>query len=374
MWLKKQANAYKQFVEDHPTQVKRIEEALRLGTMMIPLGRLGVYSEVINEGLYSILGNISSVHDYFIHDRSIQDQNSSLPKLFLKKLRMLLTFISNIEVVTEMYLRQFVSNQIKRKFIVLVEWFKAVSKIIILFHMRRTQKKSLLIANGQYVSKIKSTQPELQAPQETRTLETSDTTLTEDGSSFWIGKRTGKKFKLPHQIGHLSNMKSKLVPGSSNVGPETPESKADDFLCLLGELLNIARPLVTLYNRNWIGFCTAVLLDIVSFRCIALSYFASVKNPENKSSRELIFSKLKGKDINYDLTKMDAIAKNELSRRALLFFLYLLRNPLYKVFTLAMAKRFQRNLSKLPLANRMGNFVEDTLNYYHKVHFYTSGS
>ena len=42
--------------------VKRAEEMGRLGAMLIPVGRLGQYSELINELFYAVLGLVGSFH------------------------------------------------------------------------------------------------------------------------------------------------------------------------------------------------------------------------------------------------------------------------------------------------------------------------
>lgn len=391
VWIREKYEEYRQYVEQNPRQVKRIEEFARMGTMMVPISRLGAHSEVINEGLYSILGNISSIHDHFINVKqnllSNKENNNKTSSLI--KLRMFLTFISHTEVVTEMYLRQFVNNKVCRKYIWLLEWFKVISKLFILFLMRKKAKNFMLFGNGQYNS---SKQPQItnNVEEESSTAIANPTniepvtTLSEitvpetKKESVWIGKRTGKKLILPENLKHLSNEDSlgevEVKDLDLSKALKTNEDKCDRTLSLIAELLNILRPLVTLYSNSWFGWVVSLLVDCLSFRLISLAHCSVGKNMKDKSVKEIMIQKLKGKDVVFKLTKLGKDEKGEVTRRSMLLMLYLMRTPFYDKYTLSWARTLQDSLKKLPFLNQLGNFVEDTLNYYHKVHFYNSGS
>lgn len=485
---------YRAFVQSHPKEIKRAEEMAKMGFMFAPVSKLGVYSETINESLYAILGNVSSLHDHLIHSPDSHEvsqnleekQNEMKAKIssvnlskitvtwLVLRLRMFLTFLANTEVALEMAIRQFISQIAHRRFIKVVEWLKVFSRCCLLVFKRRAngRKQTVLVSGGQHHPKswkesklreeimqkkalaenaIKSVSELSDVPEITEITEDSETLLgdqqrnSKSSSSmnlldeqltrrdpavsmdlpkvaYWVGKRTGKKYRLPDHLKHLSNaspdevepdetgdsssQKSKRDTTRSNLskGKESRHPlalEADLKLNLLGEVLHIFRPVIYLHLHqlfhtekkrtflNWFPWLTSLVVEVVSMRLTSVA--ATTNDPAFLKDRSdaSVVDIMKHKVLTFDSSLKStsdevedcehidiekAQLHSELNRRRILLFLYMMRSPWYERFTLSTARYLQDIIKKLPMTDGLGNVIEDTLDYYHNAHFYISGS
>mmetsp|Transcript_8509 Transcript_8509/g.10216 ORF Transcript_8509/g.10216 Transcript_8509/m.10216 type:complete len:409 (-) Transcript_8509:415-1641(-) len=386
---------YKAYVRANPAQIKRAEEMGRLGAMLLPVGRLGEYSELINELFYAILGLVGAFHDHLIHG---QEQ----ARLSFHRLRVLLNLLSHTEVVLEMACSHFGGEANHQKFIYSLECFKAIVRLMIL---SKTSKNTILMNGGQYDAKahLPLAPPPGQQPTSSQTgasVETSDSNSTENienqeiaeqkqnENPRWIGKRSGKVLQLSQSLKEYDNAGgAETSSGSGNSKPLATRANAravdlegENMLRMFGEVLNILRPVIYLSQlrrgdrKRWSPWLISLFIDLLSFRVSSVAIAPQVA-PENcKTPLECALKKfmLGPGALSNDEDTKKAVA--ELGRRRLLVLFYLMRSPVYDNYTLAFVHSIRSGLEKLPALGAIGGMIEETLQYYHRTHFYISAS
>mmetsp|Transcript_13433 Transcript_13433/g.17422 ORF Transcript_13433/g.17422 Transcript_13433/m.17422 type:complete len:409 (+) Transcript_13433:159-1385(+) len=389
--------SYKQYVRANPAQVKRAEEMGRLGAMLLPVGRLGEYSELINELFYSTLGLVGAFHDHIIHGEGVA-------KLSCHRLRVMLNLLSHSEVVLEMGTRHFGGEAKHRQFVYSLECLKALVRLVILAN---TPKGSILMSGGQYDAKahvlpVNTLQPQQQqqqneqipnAEQKAEPEQKTEEPLTPKNPR-WVGKRSGKILKLGNALGEYDNTDANAAEQNqdkqesqsvttSRVTRATArliDTEADNMVRIFGEVLAILRPVVYIAlvmrttKKKWHPWILSMMIDVLSFRFSSVALAPQVAPETCNSVFECVVHKvIQGPGVlSTDADTKKAVA--ELGRRRLLVLFYLMRSPLYDNYTLAFIRSIRGGLEKLPVVGAIGGMIEETLQYYHKTHFYISAS
>lgn len=165
------------------------------------------------------------------------------------------------------------------------------------------------------------------------------------------------------------------------------DEEANKLLAAIGEVLYIFRPVVyvTLWLRSanrsqdWHPFLISFTMDILSMRVSDIAQSPKPASSKCASVWECALDKfLQGADLNPHPEKANDLefrkSQDELRRRKMLLALYLMRSPVFDRYTLAFARRLGSGVERLPVLGALGGIIGETLLYYHRNHFYISGS
>jgi len=351
---------YNEFVRLHPQQVKRMEEMGRLVTMMLPVSRLGKYSEVFTESTYSVLGLVG-----LYHDRVIQGTSNTLSSGPRHILRLILTLVTHTEVTLEMLSKLLGGDQMRLFYIFMVELSKAISRLVLLFG----GKTKLLISGGHYEAAKKDAVPPVEDAVQPAV---SQPTLR---SPQWQGRRSGKVVQLPNELTSFSNVSE--PPTSDSAPPRFVDTPENAILQTFGEVVYITRPLVYVCHLrisskdSWRPWMVSLMLELVSLRSSSLCTSPTCIEDQKLHPAMRAMKKF----INGSGGMPDKTMDDELKRRRTLLVLYLMRAPLFDTLTLPAVQRVAARFSSIPaVGSTISNIMVETLMYYHRNHFYISGS
>ena len=134
------------------------------------------------------------------------------------------------------------------------------------------------------------------------------------------------------------------------------EERRRKLLLFLGEVLHILRPVIYTYclrksrrKRSWWPFLLSALIAALNHTCTQ-------------------------RGIGRDLSRLDHLQQQELQRRRMLWFLYLLRSPIFQLLTEPVASSAHQGLSHVPLVGGLSSYGLQMLRYIHTHYFYISGS
>lgn len=162
---------------------------------------------------------------------------------------------------------------------------------------------------------------------------------------------------------------------ADDVQPVHPQAQAlsPERLLLMAELLYALRPMVyvillhlsdgeapapdTLLHRlrGALAFLVSLALDLASIQLSSQALLAARGGAPDEMQRPHPFDE-------------------ELARRRMLLYLYLLRSPLFDRATLPAMRRMAQLLKGVPLGGTMAQYGLDMLRFVHSVHFYHSNS
>eukprot|EP01138_Halocafeteria_seosinensis_P006649 gb/GECG01006797.1/.p1 GENE.gb/GECG01006797.1/~~gb/GECG01006797.1/.p1 ORF type:complete len:549 (+),score=63.55 gb/GECG01006797.1/:1-1647(+) len=329
----------------------------------------------------------------------------SVPRLEVpfeeRSIRWALTALSSVDVVLELAARHGGGEKIQRRLILIIEIVRAALKLTLLLK----SKKRHLIDEGR--------------------IERVDKKPADRASNpprWWKGRNTGMRFKLDDE---------RLASSSEYIEGQCDSVDVSNIR-VLGELLHILRPVAYASTSQLAGWGSWKAL-IVSMVFDATSYYCSMyaaweggggmtqqglwkhayslldafsgrgeycsawprvpSNPEQGMLRSVIERSaahtaslllrlaIWGIGFVSDFLNADAaqhcltdVEYNELSRRKRMWVLYLLRTPVFQLFTSPAVDRTVNGLSYLPLVGMLSRLCKDIIHFHSRVHFHHSGS
>jgi len=389
---------YSDFVRKHADEVRRVEEVGRLVALMLPTQRLGRFAEAFQESVYALMGLLS-----LLHSRILQGGlNMASPA------RLFLTLAAHAEVVVEM-LARLRSDAHHAALVRVLELAKAVLRLLLLGRM--SAENGVLIAGGQLLARPKSERASETTPHEEvfsaeydRADDDAQQITQEERHSgeekasshelrqkpvLWRGRRSGKTIPLPKSLSSFSNVENDGGDGNGGVNTQqvVEVGPEDVVLRVTGEVVHILRPLLYAMHlssdalsggkqKSWSPFIVSLSLELFSIRCSSVASSGRVDaSLENLSADRILMRAVNKLVIGTEASAEPQEISDEMKRRKQLIALYLMRSPLYDRLTLPMVQGFANGLSGLPgIGESLENLIVETLKYYHRNHFYISGS
>lgn len=321
-----------------------------------------------------------------------------------RSIRWVLTALSSVDVVLELAARHGGGENVQRRLILVVEVVKAALKLVLLFKT----KKRCIINEGriEHVDHKRSAQVD----------------AATEPPRWWKGKRTGMRFKVDNE--KLRNQSTELEGDCDCVTVSN--------IRVLGELLHILRPVAyasacqLMGWGSWKALTVSALFDTVSYYCSMYAAWEGGGGMQQQGMLRHVYSlvdALAGRGeyasawptispqanqgvLNYTLEYAAAHTASvflrviiwgigfvndllnsdeanhcltpaeyeELSRRKRLWVLYLLRTPIFQLFTAPVLERTSSSLSYLPLVGMLSRLCKDIVHFHSRVHFHNSGS
>jgi len=176
-----------------------------------------------------------------------------------------------------------------------------------------------------------------------------------------VGRRSGRSLVVPpalHKYGESGL--AELTPLRKQRGANEPLSQ-DEKLLVLGEALFIARPVVYVTlataspgaRSSWAPWVVSLALDVAALACTRTATGALAKARFKDEAKH---------------------ERDELGRRQLQLLHYLMLSPAYERGIGAATASFAESAKDTRGLGFVASAVNDTLGYYHDLHFYSSGS
>lgn len=254
------------------------------------------------------------------------------------RIRCVLTLIQHTQILIE---KIAMKSEVSEDAVLLMELAKSILRLALYFK----SDQPLLLDGGVYslTGAVEKMVTKQQKPQTSAQF-----SCTTSNEQIFVGKRKGRKFRYISQgcVVEQCTMEGCMEPSSSQMSRER--------VVVIGEVCHIIRPTVYAYcNRRWrkthpwAPFLASLVIDFIGHKC-------TMQGVDERS-------------LNW-------VQRQELGRRKLLWFLYLLRSPLFDASTLRAATSLKDSVSRIPLLRSILAYALSMLVYVQRHHFYIAGS
>lgn len=147
---------------------------------------------------------------------------------------------------------------------------------------------------------------------------------------------------------------------------------------MAGEAIHILRPLVYSYSygpageRSWRQWLTSLGMDAAAYTCTARAGGGGARSL--LTSLGATSGRAGAGDGVLVLPYLDDEQAAELSRRKMLWFLYLMRSPAFELLAEPVSRGAAGVFEGVPLLGGMAGYALNMLLYVQRHHFYTSAS
>ncbi|XP_034933815.1 transmembrane protease serine 9-like [Chelonus insularis] len=320
---------YKKWISQRPHVISDIENTIRT-LSYFTAGRFS-NSSIISELIYSMTNLLVLFNDCLIYASKYAD--FKLPQ-FQSQLKIWLTVVEYIEAILEVSAKKLWGEMGKWITIFIIQTFKAILRMILIH-----RNKERIIQNPAIspLNRDKLNRRLLQAEK-----------IEKEG---FVLKRSGKIIRSVNcNSGSIqSRIWTPLLPLDEELIFE-PESPAVRQRIIFAETLYILKPLIHLTtslvrgNKDWLPWVTALSLDLINIHMIT------------KESKHI---------------QLSATEKEEMIRRRISLFLYILRSPFYdrcsktKIYSL-----LNTATQTIPLARYITEPIAKYLPHWQQTYFY----
>ncbi|XP_015121058.1 peroxisomal membrane protein PEX16 [Diachasma alloeum] len=322
--------AYKTWVTSKPQVISDIESTVRC-LSYFTAGRFGS-SSLTSELIYSMPNLLILLNDHLLYTAKYAHLN--LPQ-FQSQIKIWLTIIEYTEALIEVGATKLWDKRGKWLVIFLVQLFKSVMRLILVHHDKERITQTPPI-------------PPLNREKLARPGIANLGSGFQNSAGFRLG-RSGTIVRSVNASGPIqSRIWSPLKPENEDIITiESPFTKRN---LLIAETLYIMKPMIHLIafimkgNKNWIPWMTALVLDLLSLHIIS------------KETKHTVYTKEE---------------KEEITRRRINLFLYILRSPFYDSCSKARILSLLDGLSNnVPLARFVAEPIVKYLPHWQKTYFY----
>ena len=344
MQFQKVWDMYSGMLLNDPAISTRLEALLRVSSYVIP-GRF-VASKELGELFYGLSNLLALLHDYIFRS------NLTLPSYpgteDEKRLLLYLSVIESVEVFLEMAAQRLWGEMGKWLMVVVIQFSKVATRLLLLFKNRpKLQKYPLIpLLNRQLVFQATRSKGMQEEREEKNSAEDeeymNDTNTTSEEQHVWRGKRSGRFVRSLSSTPPNGFRSWKL--------PESPTSENPTILSqkqFYAELLYVIRPILHLPSMFVFGE--------QSWKPWLLSCFADVASLSIHTQ------------CNPRLT---ALEKSEISRRFVLMLFYLLRSPFYDRHTKEKILIVLNGLCNVPILSIVIRPLLEYLPSWQRTYFY----
>ncbi|CAM9097340.1 unnamed protein product [Chrysoparadoxa australica] len=293
--------SYATFVRSQPHKAEALENLVHYIGWLAPSGLVG--RDLAVETGYCLSNALALLHDRLRHeDTAGASSEQNEPGVSDELLTVVVAVIASFEIVAEKLspVRGVVS---RRRVITTLEAVKAACRLVILL-----RKQRMLIRGEQYMPGY---------------FEEAEAIGNATGSEFTVytGRRTGRQFTVPTvRRGGAAQLMHAGAPS---------RRKSASAALLVGEVLHLMRPVVgaAMGGQPWDCWLTCLAMDACSR--------ASSLRAGGASWKSLLLPRGRGPRPESTLTHQE---QQELRRRKFLWWLYIMRSPVFELVVLPPAK------------------------------------
>ncbi|XP_055832541.1 peroxisome biogenesis protein 16-like isoform X1 [Solanum dulcamara] len=357
--------AYKRWITRNKDFVLQLDSLLNNLTWFLP--NEFAESEIGPEAVSSLIGMISNVNKYIIETSPTEVHTSCAESSFIP-LSLCLSLLKDLETLIEVVAEQIYGEKNKWNLIAITEAVKVCFRLVI---FRKTGYK-MLLEGGE--TENAETDSDFFSLQETKRQLDKPTGNEESGIAKTLqlqnsGKLEGREISALSSFGKNATMQHPqaiMEPPSKPV--ERPslwtflsEKGVPGGFFMTGEILFIIRPLVYVLlmkkygTRSWFTWCMSLAVDLIGNSILSVTLMSqhSGKNQQLQSSES---------------------EKDELKRRRMLWALYLMRDPLFTMYTRQRLESTQRLVQPIPILGFVAEKLIEILIGVQTRYTYISGS
>ncbi|KAI8452548.1 peroxisome membrane protein [Phakopsora pachyrhizi] len=373
--------SYQEFLLSNATRIASIESTLRSLTWFLP-GRFKD-AELASEALYASLNLLSVYHDRIITKATSRLPASVKPPLTshgryttawssvstkYNVLSHALVVISHTELLIEMCARRKLGSRKRWRVVIFLECVKAILRLQLVNLTGRMLVNPPLPHRAIDPSTLENTI-------ETTGHDTPESSLKSPSSASnltWTGKRTGISHpSIASRSGESAKslvnqyLARKALTVEEVLKPLELVRKLQNNRDKLAELIWILRPVIYVIaisrcgRSNFLSFFCSLSIEYLSF---------SLRQSSLEEPRKIFKSPRRATFQNF----VSELERNESNQRRKAFWTYLLKGPLWIMFTRPKLLKVSKSLSGKPLLNLLSMIIQDYTPLIDEYYYYTA--